>query len=372
MTGEFAASRRWRSRVAAGEGVRSALAGRWVSAVMLLLVIWAGALPGAVDAVTVAGLVADEQRFLDAGGEVLVVVNRDAGVPALACERLASTGAVRASAALSHQGEPATLTTARGGDVTAFAVTAGIWRLLGVEASQHRDVILPTSTAERLGLRDGDWIELERSPGTGGSWIPPEPVRVTVANMEVLGDEYTGVLLPTVATPAMVAEACVVSAEPAALPALRSSLPAALPGVSGQPVVVDRLITGEFTADPAAAYRQRPLQWAWLLAGLLIGLVWLLMRWMRRADDAVYATMGADPLARLLLRSTEWGVLVGLGGVWAVALGVALAVAADTPYPIALTYVTRHVGAVVLVAAAAMLLGQLRRPRSLLADLKDR
>lgn len=362
----------WRPAVAAGEGLRSALAGRWLSAMLLLLACWAGALPGAVDAATVSNLVAEEQRFLAAGGGVVIVSVRDGGVPALACERLDRAEGIEAAAALTHLGEPVTLSAARGGDMTVFAASATVWRLLRVEQSRSRDAIVPASIANRLGLTDGDWLHFERSPGTRAEWIPPEPVRITVADTQILGEQYTGVLLPAVAGPETVADACVVTAEPAQLPALKTALTAALPGISGQPVVQDRLITGEFTTDYSAAYRNRPLQWAWLATGVLLGAVWLLMRWVRRADDALYATMGADATTRLLIRGTEWLLLAGLGGVWAVAGGTILALSLDAAFPIALTYVARHAAASLLVATAIVLLGQARRPRSLLADLKDR
>ncbi|HLU45391.1 MAG TPA: hypothetical protein VKZ67_10290 [Natronosporangium sp.] len=362
----------WRVAVAAGEGVRSALAGRWLSAVLVLLVCWATALPGAVDAATVADLVAEEQRFLAAGGNVLVASNREGGVPALACDRLAEADGVMAAAALTHQGEPATLSAAPGGDVTVFAASATIWRVLGVADSPARDAILPQSIADRLGVRDGDWLHFTRSPGTRGEWVPPRPVRVTVADMSILGDQYTGVLLPAVIGPEAVADACVVVAAPAQLPALRDSLPAALPASTGQVVVQDRLFTGEFTADYSLAYQERSLQWAWVATGALLGLVWLLVRWVRRADDALYATMGADAGTRLVLRGTEWLLLAGLGGVWGVAVGTVVALGLDAPFLTALPYVARQVGAALLLATGIVLLGQARRPRSLLADLKDR
>ncbi|HLV57811.1 MAG TPA: hypothetical protein VKY81_02900 [Natronosporangium sp.] len=362
----------WRPGVAAGEGLRAALAGRWLSAVLALLVCWAGALPGAVDAVTVSNLVAEEQRFLDAGGGVVIASVREGGVPALACERLDRAEGVEAAAALTHLGEPATLSAARGGDVTAFSASASIWRLLRVTGSPARDAILPLSIAERLGVRDGDWLHFERSPGTGGEWVPGEPVRVTVADTQILGDQYTGLLLPAPAGADTLADACVVAAEPAQLPALKAALPAVLAGGAGPPVLQDRLFTGEFTADYSAAYAHRPLRWAWAAVGALVGAVWLLLSWVRRADDALYATMGAGAGTRLLIRGTQWLLLAGLGGAWAVATGTVLALVQGASYGIALTYVARHAGAALLLATGIVLLGQARRPRSLLADLKDR
>jgi hypothetical protein len=369
----FGPSLPWRPGVAVGEGVRSALSGRWLSAVLVLLMCWAGALPGAVDAVMVAELAAAEQRFLDAGGNVVMVENREAGVPALACEGLAAVDGVYASAALIRMDEPVTVSVARGGDLPVFAATGGIWRLLDVEASPVRSGMVPVSAARRLGLVDGDWIRFERSPGTRGDWVPTAPMRVTVADTEILGDEFTGVVLPTTVTADTAADACVVSAEPARLRAVVDALPAALATGSGEAVVRDRLITGEFAADYSRAYRERPLQWAWLPAGVMVGLVWLLVRWLRRADDALYVTMGADATTRLLVRGTEWMVLAGLGALWAIVLGVVGAMSiANIPFHLTQTYVTAHVLATFLVATAVVLLGRAQRPRSALADLKDR
>lgn len=369
----FTGSRPWRVWVATGEGVRSALAGRWLSAASVLLVCWVGAVPGAVDAATVARLVDDEQRFLAAGGNVVVVENREAGVPQRACAQLAAADGIAGSTALTRLDEPVTLSAARGGDLAVFAVTSGVWRLLGAEASPTRVGIVPASIAGRVGLADGDWLRLERSPGTRGGWFPDEQMRVTVADTRILSEEYRGLLLPTVVTAGVTADACVVAAEPNHLSALKASLPAALASGSGQPVIRERLFTGEFTTDYALSYRQRPLQWAWVAAGCLLGLVWLLVRWVRRGDDALYATLGADAANRLLLlRVTEWVVLAGLGGVWAIALGVAGAMAAGARFSLAATHVVHHVGAALLVATAFVLISQVCRPRSLLADLKDR
>lgn len=370
--GERDHGRSWRTGVAVGEGVRSALAWRWLSALLVLLVCWVGASSGALDAVTVARLVADEQRFLDAGGSVVIVENHEAGVPAAGCEQLAHVDGVYGSAALTHVGEPATVSGARGGDLPVFAASGDLWRLLRVEGSDSRSGIVSAAFAARLGWVDGDWVQFERSPGTRGEWLPTSPMRITVADTRILGDEYTGVIFPAVATVHGTADACVIAADPARLPALVGALPAVLATGYGQVVVRDRLITGEFAADYSGAYHERPLRWAWAVAGGLLGMVWFLLRWMRRSDDALYATMGADAVTRLVIRGTEWFVVAGLGGGWAIVLGVVTAMVADAPFSLAATYVTRHVVAALLTATAVVLLVQARRPRSVLADLKDR
>lgn len=344
---------------------------------LVLLLAWAGGVPGAVDAATVSELVTDEQQFLSAGGDVLVVDNEPTGanpggVPASACVSLADAEPVHATAALTRLRDPATPTSARGGDIATFAASGDLWGLLGMRDSPARDGILTASIAERLGVADGQWLALEPSPGTLGERLPPTPIRVTVADTEPLGEAFTGLLLPTTVAADPVADTCVVRAEPAALDTLRSTLPGLLARGPEPARAQDRLFTGEFTADPSAALAQRPTQWAWTATGILIGLVWLLIRWVRRSDDALYATMGADALDRLLIRGTEWVLLAALGSAWGLTGGVVLAMALDVPYTLALPYVFRHVAASFLLATAVVLLGQVRRSRSLLADLKDR
>ncbi|QSB13659.1 hypothetical protein JQS43_19070 [Natronosporangium hydrolyticum] len=373
----WAPGRPWRIGVAAGEGLRAALAGRWPAAMMVLLLVWGGILPGAADAAMVAGLVADEQRFLDAGGDVLIVENdrRDgsgpSGVPAAACTALNESATVSA-VALTRLPQPAAPRHARGGDVPVFAASGDLWGLLGATASPERHGILPTTLADQLGVADGGWLALEPSPGTLGERLPLAPIRVTVADMSPLGDALTGVLLPTTPVADPIADACVVRTDLATLDTLRATVPAHLQLGADPPTVRDRLWTGEFTADPAADLAQRPLQWAWAATGPLLGLVWLLLRWMRRSEDALYATMGADATSRLVIRGTEWGVIACLGGLWAVTGGVIGALLLSSAFPIALAYVARHTVAALLVATAVVLVGQVRRPRSLLADLKDR
>src|SRR5690606_2899440 len=73
----------------------------------------------------------------------------------------------------------------------------------------------------------------------------------------------------------------------------RAALGAVLSGDGQDAVVSDRLITGEFAVDHAAAYVDRASRFGAVGAGALVGLVWSLVRWMRRSHDALYTTLGA-------------------------------------------------------------------------------
>ena len=108
-----APARSWHLRVAVGEGVGQRC-GDGGSAPSSSLAIWIVALPGAVDAVVVARLVAAGEEFLAAGGAALVV-RTTGGISALACDRL--TAYQIDSAALDRLAEPTTPSAARGADV---------------------------------------------------------------------------------------------------------------------------------------------------------------------------------------------------------------------------------------------------------------
>lgn len=46
----------------------------------------------------------------------------------------------------------------------------------------------------------GELLRIQESPARG-EWVPPEPVRVTVADARIPGDQYSGLLLPDPAAP---------------------------------------------------------------------------------------------------------------------------------------------------------------------------
>src|SRR5699024_4437682 len=107
----------------------------------------------------------------------------------------------------------------------------------------------------------------------------------------------------------------------------RAALGAVLSGDGQDAVVSDRLITGEFAVDHAAAYVDRASRFGAVGAGALVGLVWSLVRWMRRSHDALYTTLGAGLGTRAVLRGTEWLVIALLGGLGSFTVTVATALA---------------------------------------------
>lgn len=389
---------RWRTQLAAGEGLRTLLAGRWLS-VMLVAMFSAGLAAVAItDAVLVQRLVDDERQWVAGGGRVLVATNDAGGVPSAACEGLRSRPGVITAAAVTRLSEPVTLGVAPEAAVAAITATEGAAALLGLEEFVT-GVVLPSTIADTTGLEVGSHLLMTPAPQTVGvtvsgptgarpagggpaSAVPgagPRPALLTatplqvvgVADLSLLGEERSGgILLPVSADGA--AEACFISVRPGYLSAARAALPAVLATNGTASVVSDRLVGGEFARDYVQEYLQRGSRHApWMLAAGL-GVLWLIIRWLRRGHDGLYATLGAGPVERTVIRMSEWTALVLVSVSLA---GVAIAVAAVTmgleaavvlPHAARTTAITVGVATAIAAIAAAVPL------RSPLDALKDR
>ena len=193
-------TRSWRWSVATSEGVRAWYSGRWLTAILGLLMILGLGVPATADAVTVSRLVADEQTWVAAGGRVLVVTDEAGGVPRAACAGLVDVVGVEAAAAVSRQPHTAALATAPGAAVPVVTATAGVSDLLGLPALGSQ-AVLPPSLATELRLDVGDRLTLLPAPwsvsgefsGEGGPTAATDPLDqppsgpITVAAVADLG-----------------------------------------------------------------------------------------------------------------------------------------------------------------------------------------
>lgn len=390
MTGGMQVGAGWRRREALREGVTTAVAGRWVSALLFGLVVLGTGVPAVADVLDVDRIVTAEQRWVASGGRVLIVEHQETGsVAAGPCEALNFQDGVVGAAAVTRHPETLALTSAPEAQITLITATPGIWDLLAtagsVELSTTAPVaIVPATLAERLGLRDGDVVHLvvgqgdegaasteEAAGGTVGSELGRGPIPVAVADTTVLGEALsTGLILIT--TPTGQADECFVSLDATRIATARDTLGAVFAFEGVDAVVSDRLISGEFTTDYVATYTGRSLRYGPFAAGAVVGLVWALVRWMCRSHDALYTTLGAGPGSRAIIRGTEWLVVAVLGGLASFALTVATALADGADGSLAVEYAARFVGSSLLVATAIIALTLLMKPPSVLAALKDR
>ncbi len=366
---------RWRLSVAVGEGLRNWQHGRWLTVLASVFTAAAFAAPTIVDATGIDRLVQDELAWARAGGRVLVLTNEEGGgIDRAACESSVRIEGISAAAALTRLPQRAGAVNAPQANLPLVAAGEGLGPLLGLAPAPG--VILPPDVAEGLGVAAGDDLHLtaltDASAPTAALPVLDGPLTVSaVADTAVLGEQYAyAVLLPTSASGT--ASTCMVRVRAGYLDAARDALPALL-GQDGQDAVVaDRLIGGTYARDFSAEYAERGLKQAPWLSGAAVSLLWLLLVWIRRGRDGLYATLGADRATRTVVRIAE-GLTLVLTSACAAAVVVAGMTAALTTSPAAVVGdVVRHLTIATAVAVLGVLASALVPLRSPLAALKDR
>jgi hypothetical protein len=361
--------------VAVGEGVRNWRHGRWLTILATAFTATALAAPTIADALGVDRLIQDERAWEQAGGRMLVLSNDEAdGIDRSACESAARTEGIRAAASLTRLPQRAGTANAPDADLPLAAVGEGIGPLLGLPPSTG--VILPPSIADGLGVRAGDEVRLigaiDPSSPLASLPVPDGPLEVSaVTDTSVLGEQYaSAVLLPTAASGT--ASACMVRVDAGYLDAARDALPSALGDDGRDAVIADRLIGGTYARDFSAEYAGRGLEQAPWLSGATVTMLWLLLVWIRRGRDGLYAILGADRATRTIIRMTE-GVTLVLVSATAASAVVAGTLAAASASPDALVAdVTRHLTIATAVSLMGVVASALIPLRSPLATLKDR
>lgn len=95
-------------------------------------------------------------------------------------------------------------------------------------------------------------------------------------------------------------------------------------GVAVTPV----LVGSEFSRTPAADFMQRPNRYAWLPAGIALGLVLSVAGWFKRAEIALYRTLGSGRLQTSALFTAQGGIIYF--GSWALATALVAAQTVDS------------------------------------------
>lgn len=156
------------------------------------------------------------------------------------------------------------------------------------------------------------------------------------------------------------------------LDAARDALPSALGDDGRDAVVVDRLIGGTYARDFSAEYANRGLKQAPWLSGATATMLWLLLVWIRRGRDGLYATLGADRATRTIIRMTEGITLVLVSAAAASAVAVVVLAAASASPDALVADVTRHLTIATAVSLLGVLASALIPLHSPLATLEDR
>lgn len=362
----------WRAREAVREGMANLVSGRWTTAILLLFAGYGIGIPAAIDAAFLTDVARDEAAFIAAGGYVLVASNDDhGGVDAVTCDALRGIAGVRAAVALTRRDGTAAFGHAPGQQLTTVEATAGVFDLLGLPDPPQPAVVVPSDIAERAGLASGAAVTLSGSTDDGDALISELALHAAVTDTTLVGDAMsTGLLVPAV--PRGNAERCLVAAEAAAYQSLGESLGVLLAAGEHVAVVHDLVPRGPFARDFAKDLTSRSLRAAFLGSGAVLAAAWFLVRWTRRSQDALYATLGTGTRDHIIIRGTEWLALLALATPWGFALGVlgGLALGADTSIAVQVT--VRYGAGTCLTATGFVAVGLLLRPRSLLSTLRDR
>ncbi|NMR20397.1 arginine N-succinyltransferase [Cellulomonas fimi] len=295
------------------------------------------------------------------------------GIDRAACESAARIDGINAAASLTRLPQRAGAANAPDAALPLVAAGEGIGPLLGLPPATG--LILPPDIADGLGVQAGDDVRLTASTDLSAPAaalpVPDGPLPVgAVTETTVLGEQYAyAVLLPTSASGK--ASTCMVRVKAGYLDAARDALPAMLGDAGQDAVVADRLIGGTYARDFSAEYAQRGLKQAPWLSGTAVSLLWLLLVWIRRGRDGLYATLGADRATRTIIRTTEGLTLTLTSAVVATGV-VAGTLAAMTTSPEAvITDITRHLTIATAVSMLGVLTSTLIPLRSPLAALKD-
>ncbi len=379
----------WSLLTAADEGVRAWRHGRWLTWILGVLLAALFGVPSVVDAMQVDHLVQDERAWVAAGGRVFVVTNDQAGgVSRATCEALVSLSGVDAAASLTRLADRVGLAQAPDANLPIVAAGEGIARLVNAPPLGG-GVLLPSSIAGELHVHRGASLALVPAVGGSGNTVegsaagpeavadsdrdvPAESLSVAaVADLSLLGDVFSSaVVVPVSATG--LASTCFVRVGAGYVESYRAALPALLATDGFGAVVGDRLVAGSFSRNYSAEYRDRPLRNAPWAAGAVAAILWILVRWIRRGQDGLYATLGADWATRTVLRGVEWICTLLASQVVAAVGVIATLLALDADLHAVTGLVIRFAAISAATATVGAVAGTLVPLRSPLAALKDR
>lgn len=311
----------WNADSVIREGYARFRHGRWISVVLVLLMGLGIAIGAVADTLRVNDIVAQEQAWVTAGGRLLVVTDEDGIAPAR-CDAAGLESAVVGAGATVSLGQRARLSTSPDASLRAVGYSPGLVGILGMDSSSSTAILMSPDTAESLGLFTGSRVVLESSddfsadPATVSFSAEQLEVQI-VPNLERLGEEYVGSVFVPVSSDQR-ADTCLIEARAGSLDGVRNAASALVGDGGGSPTVVqDRLLTSEFTSDFRTLYTQRDLAAVPWALGLLLGVLTSLIRWIRRADDALYELLGARRGQRIGIHVTQWAVTTLAGAVLA-------------------------------------------------------
>lgn len=357
----------WKLRDLLVESVRNVAGGRVRS--VLLAGVTAGVIGALVfiELSTTNELLTFQEGFTDSGGNVFIAASEE-GLASERCAALTSMEGVTGSASI-EAGPPVETTIAPGTLFGTGEVTIGGLALFspGTSASAVDVVdgwVIGKAAASELGVSQGMWIGIDGSA----------PRRVgTVIDTETRNPRISRWLMSVRAPTGNVSE-CWVEFAPGVTTGRQETLGAVFSD-SANVIVVPWIRLDEFSRDPVAELAGRPQASAWIVAGLLVGVMAWLVTWFRRSQIGLYRAVGTGPSTLLILGAVELGIPIVsgalIGGLWAVAIWTANTAGYPVTDQLAIAARTASSGAW-LALAVGPLLWPLTARGSIAEQLKDR
>lgn len=347
--------------------------------VSVLLMSLGIALGAGADTLRVSDIVAQEQEWVSAGGRLLIVTDED-GIPPARCDAAGQEPAAVGAGATTSIAQRAHLSTSPDASLRTVGYSPGLVGILGLDSSSSTAILMSPDSARSLGLSTGSRVVLESSSGspaepaaTPSFTLEPLEVQI-VSDLERLGEEYVGsIFVPGSADQR--ADTCLIEARAGSLEGVRNAVPALVGDGGGSPAVVqDRLITSEFSSDFRLLYAHRDLASGPWVLGVLLGVLAALIRWIRRADDALYELLGARRGQRTAIHVTQWAATTLAGAALASALLIAwiLILPSIVDPGLLLVFGWRFLAITVLTSAAVTLLSLLIPSGSPFTALRER
>ena len=356
----------WSVRGLLVDAIRNVTGGRVRS--VLLAVFTAGAIGALVfiELSTTDELLTFQEGLTDSGGNVFIATSEQ-GLASEQCGALTSMEGVIGTAGI--QAGPALETTIAPGTLFGTAeVTIGALGLFSsgpsVPAADVTDGwVIGQAAASELGISQGMWLGIDGST----------PRRVGAVIDTGARNPRIGRWLMAVRPPVGSITECWVEFAAGVTTGRQETVSAVFSGTTDV-VVVPWIRLDEFSRDPIAEFAGRPQSSAWIVAGLLIGMMAWLVTWFRRSQIGLYRAVGTGPSALMILGAVELGIPIVsgalIGSLWATAIWTAAT--AGHPSADQIAVATRTAVSTVLIAIAiGPMLWPLTARGSIAEQLKD-
>lgn len=274
----------------------------------VILAVLAAALVAAVVVVELTAIhrALEADAALQAAGRDVFVATptRSGGFGAARCSALGANPQVVAAGGFTLRDETTALAKAPGDPLRLVGVTGDLPTILtGQPSALAPGIALTATDADRLGVADGDPVTLIEQHA-------PVSARVLDVTARV-ADPGPWVMHQVAGDPEL--DACWVEVRPGGVTAAKDFVASSLTVPGAEIVVVPLLGEDRLRQSPLAQYQQRATKNMWLLVGAGLGLLFALVLWFRRAEVALYRTVGVSRLGTAVVHGGQCAPFLAIG-----------------------------------------------------------